>query len=253
MRRAGTVASLASATSGWMVPAPLSDSGKSTAVRDTVMTVAPASAKAVAIPRPRPRDAPTTIVVLLDMSFMVVMAVSPLRGFAVGLTRVSSRRRARAAAAFLLLVPRAEDVDTRGPRNPSPAPLGGVHSRSPSPPVSRARQVIAALGTGELAAGTVWRSSRQRPAVQDTRRGASTLRQTVPGGCPLWNVATPAAASCLSRQVEAVWHRGVGEGGDLVDLVSTQPEHGHAVGLVGARAVEHVGAHRQLTVGRSGE
>src|SRR6476620_1298171 len=84
MRRPGTVASLASATSGWMVPAPLSESGKPTAVRDTVMTVAPASAKAVAIPRPRPRDAPTTIVVLLDMSFMVVMAVAPLRGFAVG-------------------------------------------------------------------------------------------------------------------------------------------------------------------------
>jgi hypothetical protein len=79
-----TVASLASATSGWMVPAPLCDSGNCTAMRDTVMTVAPASAKAVVIPRPRPRDAPTTIVVLLDMSFMVVMAVSPLRGFAVG-------------------------------------------------------------------------------------------------------------------------------------------------------------------------
>src|SRR6478672_4433132 len=127
-----------------MVPAPLSDSGNCTAVRDTVMTVAPASAKAVAIPRPRPRDAPTTIVVLLDMSFMVVMAVSPLRGFAVGLTRVSSRRRVRAAAAFLTpCVPRAEDVDTRGPGYPSPAPLGGVHSRSPRRTVSRARQVIA--------------------------------------------------------------------------------------------------------------
>ena len=50
--------------SGWMVPGPLTSSGRAAAVRDTATTGAPASAKAIAIPRPRPRLAPTMMVVL---------------------------------------------------------------------------------------------------------------------------------------------------------------------------------------------
>src|SRR3954447_2435440 len=68
---AATVASRASAISGWIVPAP----GNSAAVRDTAMTGAPAAANAVAIPRPRPRLAPTTMVVLPDRALIVSSSV----------------------------------------------------------------------------------------------------------------------------------------------------------------------------------
>jgi hypothetical protein len=48
--------------------------------RATATTGAPASANATAMPRPNPRLAPTTIVVLLDKSFMAAL-LSPLMGY----------------------------------------------------------------------------------------------------------------------------------------------------------------------------
>src|SRR5262249_61239554 len=68
-----TVTSLASAISGWMVPAPLADSGNAAAVRETATTLAPASANALAIPFPSPRLAPTTIVPLPVNAFIFVL------------------------------------------------------------------------------------------------------------------------------------------------------------------------------------
>src|SRR5947209_525562 len=70
-----TVASAASATSGRMFALVVASSASAGPVRATATTGAPASANARAIPRPKPRLAPTTTVVLLDKSLMVVLLV----------------------------------------------------------------------------------------------------------------------------------------------------------------------------------
>src|SRR5436190_1786772 len=89
-RLPATVGSPASATSGWILPAPPASSAKEPTVRATAITGAPLAARAVVTPRPRPRDAPTTIVVLSD-GWLEVIALSPFArtGFSYGSTRRS--------------------------------------------------------------------------------------------------------------------------------------------------------------------
>src|ERR1700722_18130490 len=61
-------------------------------VRATATTGAPASANATAMPRPNPRLAPTTIVVLLDKSLIIVLFPLLTRGFTWRAAVVPARR-----------------------------------------------------------------------------------------------------------------------------------------------------------------
>jgi hypothetical protein len=67
-RYGGTAGSAASATSVRMLALPAASSASAGPVLATATTGAPASASALAMPRPRPLLAPTTIVVLAEIS-----------------------------------------------------------------------------------------------------------------------------------------------------------------------------------------